>query len=199
MPKSEQRMELIGSTILEQARQESESIREAADAEHAKAIQHYRDNVIDEMYAKIQDEIAAIKEEGSRTRAKAQKDVHRALLGRRMELEAHVFANVRMRLMEYAKTPQYRQKLLDEIRALKDRYDHTASTVYLRAEDEALSVEVEKMLPGCKVIPGNQVKIGGFKLENTAAGILADATLEERLRLQRPWFLTACGMKVVAD
>lgn len=199
MPKTEQRMELIGSTILEQARQESDAIREAADAEHARAIQQYRDDIIDKMYVKIQEDIAAIKQQGSIARANAQKDAHRSLLGRRVELESHVFANVWIRLLEYAKTEQYRKQMLQEVAALAGQYNHAHSIVRLREEDKDLTPDFEKLLPGCRVEADGQVRIGGFRLENTEAGILVDATLEERLRLQRSWFLANCGMNVVAD
>lgn len=197
MTRSEQRMELIGSTILEQAQQESAEITAAAESEYTAAIEGCRDQVIDQVYTQIQGGIAAIRKANTDRLATARKQAHRALLLRRRELEESVFAAVRARLADYTATPAYRAWMLSQAESLQDAYDHTCSTLTLRPADEAIAQELQACFPGCAVALSDSVKLGGFTLRNTAAGVLVDCTLDERLREERAWFLEHCGMKVV--
>lgn len=198
MTRSEQRVELIGATILEQARQESEAIRAAARQAHTAALDGFRDQVIDRMYGKIQAQGAAIRQECARIRAVARRDAHRQLLLRRQELADRVLEAVGARLREYAQTPAYREELLAQIRELTPPYDHAYSTVTLSPADEAMIPEIRALLgESCAIRCDASVKLGGFTLLNSQAAVLVNRTLEEALRRERNGFLLRCGLKVV--
>lgn len=198
MEKSDERLQLITATVLEQAEHEARILRANADKEYAEALQRHTDQIIDRMYGKIQSSTSSIRRENARLRADARSKRHSALLMRRRQLAASIFQVVRGRLEAYAATPQYREELLAKLRELAPQYDHGSSLVTLHPRDEALIPQIKEILgKDCAVQCENTVKLGGFTLKNTAAGVLVDCTLEEALDSRRSWFLEHCTMQVV--
>lgn len=196
MAKLDEKMQLIGQAVVEQAEQESRSIIDKANAIRDRELTEYKEQVISKMFEQIQQKTRNVRQQAVRDRARAEQDSRRALLTGREELAALIYGSVRARLLEYIHGEEYRQTLLDSLQKLRDRWDHTSTTVQLRESDMALTDQIGGLLPGCRVEADKRIKLGGFRLRNTAAGILLDETLDARLEDTRPWFLQNCGLKV---
>lgn len=195
MPKIDDKVHLIGSAITSQAEQERAAIIEKANQIREKELAEYKEQVIGEMFGRMQHDTREVRQHTVQQKAQTASQASRELLLRREELAAQVFAAVRARLAEYVAGEEYRAALLERVRAVKDQWDHTASVVQLREADMALAAQIQSLLPGCEVRAAKRIKIGGFELRNSAAGILLDETLDARLDDQRPWFLQNCGLK----
>lgn len=197
MAKLDEKMELIGSAIVSQAEQERSSIVEKANKIREEQLSACKEQLIETMFQKLQQQTRAVRQRAIKDKAQAEVKAHRELLARREELATAVFCGAKTKLFEYVATPAYKEQLLADIRSLREKWDHSASTVLLRESDLPLSAEITAILPGAAVEADPAIKIGGFRLRNTAAGILADETLDSRLEEQKPWFLMNSGLKTV--
>lgn len=198
MAKMDDRMELIGSAILSQAQQEARDLIDKANVTREQEISSFEDEIVDSMFGKVQSKATHLRLESVKTIARDRLEAHRALLSHRTEKTAEVFAQVRSRLLEYAATLEYQNEALTRADAIKDEYDHTASTVFVRESDMALAEQIVKRLGNTAQIKTDpKIRIGGFKLRNSKAHILVDETLDERLEEQRLWFLQNCGLRIV--
>lgn len=195
MPKMDDKVLKIGYAITLQAEAESKKIIQEANEIRDREISRYRDQVIDEMFGRIQNETRCIRERTLREKAVAVSNAYRELLRRREELSAGVFQAVRDRLEEYTGTEEYRASMLKHLSEVKEQWDHNSSVVMLRPADMALEDRIKAALPGCEVRATRQIRLGGFRLRNTQAGILLDETLDSRLEDQRSWYLQNCGLK----
>lgn len=195
MPMDE-KIHLIGSAIADQAQAERQAIIDKANQTRESELAAYEEALISSMFGQVQQRTRAARQKAIKDKAQTEVQAHRELLGRREELTAAVVAGVRSQLLSYAATPEYRKALLEDLSALRDRWDHSSSTVFLRENDMELAGDIQKLLPGCKVEADPAIRLGGCKLLNRDAGILADETLDARLEAQKPWFLQNCGLKV---
>ncbi|GHU79714.1 hypothetical protein FACS1894191_3140 [Clostridia bacterium] len=190
------RLEMIGSSILTQAEHESRELIDKANHEREHELALFEEQIIQDMFGKVQKQAANIRLGTVKAVSAAQTEARHAVLKRREELAATVFTSVRARLADYVKTAAYTQSLKDELLSIAGAYDHSASTVYLREADMALAGEIKAILEGCAVTADAAIKNGGWKLHNTAAGILIDETLDTSLNEQKPWFLLNSGLSL---
>lgn len=197
MAKMDDRMELIGSAILSQAQQEARDLIDKANETREREISRCEEEIVDGMFGKVQGKATHIRLESMKTTARDQLEAHRTLLMHRTRKTDAVFASVKARLIEYAKTPEYKESLLKLAAVLKDKYDHSTSTVFVSEADIELGGQIAEALGSTNVKADSTIKIGGFKLRNSKSGILVDETLDECLDEQKPWFLQSCGLKIM--
>lgn len=197
MAKIDDKMQLIGSAIISQAEQESKTIIDKANQIRQQELSEYEKHLVESMFEKVQLQTRMIRQKAIRDKAQAEVRSHRELLTRREELALSVIADATAKLHQYAATDEYRAALMDSIKLQRDKWDHSTTTVYLCANDQNLSPQVNAALGGGEVVTSDSIKIGGFKLRNAAAGILVDETLDSRLEDAKPWFLQHCGLKTI--
>lgn len=198
MPKlQDERMQLIGAAILAQANQEARALIDKANDMREAEITDCENGFISIMFERVQDKAARIRIEANKTRAKSEIEAHRTLLGYRAEKAGAVFQNVCERLSRYAESPGYKTALMTRAKLLIGRYDNAHSTVLVRTADMELGREIQKLLGVAGLEADESIRLGGFKLRNTAARVLVDETLDERLEEQKLWFLENCGMKIM--
>lgn len=197
MAQMDDRMELIGSAILNQAQQEARDLIDRANATREREISRCEEEIVDGMFGKVQAKATHIRLESVKGTARDQLEAHRTLLLHRSKKTDAVFAAVKSRLIEYAKTPEYKAHALKLAEELRDKYDHSASTVFVSGDDLDFGGKIGDILGGAAVKSDSAIQIGGFKLRNDKAHILVDETLDERLEGQRLWFLQNCGLKIM--
>ncbi|MFV0401149.1 MAG: hypothetical protein ACK5LX_11100 [Oscillospiraceae bacterium] len=196
MAKNDERMQLIGSAVLAQAREESRRLIDEANVTRESELKEFEDSVVRKMFEKMQRETLHLRHETQETVANREVAARHALLARREELAGMVFSNTRLRIFDYLRTPAYREKVLREIGSLRNSYDHSATTLTFMPDDEALAKEAAALLPGSRVELDPVITIGGWQLLNSAAGILIDETLDTKLADQQEWFRLHSNLKV---
>jgi vacuolar-type H+-ATPase subunit E/Vma4 len=197
MAKMDERVEMIGSSILAQAQHESKELIAKANNERDEEITKYEEQIIQEMFQKVQKQTAALRISTVKAVSSARTLAHQSVLKRREELADVVVASVRSKLIDYVRTPEYAASLKAEIASLSGRYNASASTFYLRGADMDMAAEIEALLPGCAVKADPAIKAGGWKMLNTDAGIMIDETIDARLAAQKPWFLMNSGLRLM--
>lgn len=197
MAKMDDRMELIGSAILGQANQEARELIDKANAIRKKEISAFEDTVVTEMCGKVQARANNLRLKTVKSISESRLEAHRTLLLHRGEKTAAILDAVRERLIDYAKTASYHEKLLQQAAALKTQYDHADSVIFVAERDMALGDEIKAALGGGTVEADAAIRLGGFQLRNKKAHILVDYTLDERLNDQQAWLLESCGFQIM--
>ena len=196
MLKKDERFALIEKSVLDQAEQKSQELRKQADEYKKREIDNVETKVLNELYAKIQDEIADITSSSSLRISRFENQHHQQLLMRREELTREIFDKVRQRLLDYTNTEEYTQKLLATARKLAEEYPQPGGTLTVRSKDAHLLPKLKEIFANCEVQTDDSIKIGGMKLMNYNAGFFVDETLDTRLEEQRPWFYSHSGLTI---
>ena len=84
------------------------------------------------------------------------------------------------------------QKSID--RQLKGQIEKIDSEVtqYKEAQKE----KIEKLLPGCSVLPSGEITIGGFIIEDEGKSFIINESLDNTLQEQKEWFYSNSGLRL---
>ena len=193
----EERYQMIETEIMEDAQAKADKLRAQAEEYRQSALKKAEDEVLHELYSKIQDEISEIR--GSTTRSVSQQEAQsrQSLLLKREELTNSVFLHVRKMLLEYTKTPAYQKFMLDLAKEMAKIYHLENSTIMLKADDYSMASQLDEVFgKKCRILADENIHIGGMKLMNQGAGIFVDETLDSRLEDQKPWFYSHSGLSI---
>ena len=193
----EERYQMIETEIMEDAQAKADKLRAQAEEYRQSALKKAEDEVLHELYSKIQDEISEIR--GSTTRSVSQQEAQsrQSLLLKREELTNSVFLHVRKMLLEYTKTPAYQKFMLDLAKEMAKIYPLENSTIMLKADDYSMASQLDEVFgKKCRILADENIHIGGMKLMNQGAGIFVDETLDSRLEDQKPWFYSHPGLSI---
>ena len=193
----EERFKMIEDSILREATGRVETLNAQRDNFRKNAMEKAENEILKEMYGKIQDEISDIRGDATRTVARKESQARQNLLLRREEITKAVFQTVKTRLLAYAKTEEYKEFLLKLCKTMAEKYPLENSVVLLRREDYPLAAQMDKIFGGkCRIMADDAIQIGGLKLMNQSVGIFVDETLDGRLEDQKPWFYSNSGLTI---
>ncbi|MCL2035579.1 MAG: V-type ATP synthase subunit E family protein [Oscillospiraceae bacterium] len=193
---ADDKVNLIESAILSQARQESKKIIDKANEIRKREIDMAREEDLEHMDARINERSGALRQETVKAVARVELEARHEILKLRNQKTDEIFKRVAGRLLQYAETDGYKTDMLNRAICLKDFLDQSETAVLVRERDKDLGDKIAKAIGAKEVGYDPSIKTGGFKLKNDIAHILIDETLDERLAEQQQWFLQNCGLKV---
>ncbi len=197
MAKIDDQLAQIQQSVLHEATAKSEALRKQADDFRKMAMDQAENEVLAELYSKIQDEISEIRDSSTQNISRTESGFRQKLLLRREELTQSVFDAVGQKLLAYTKTDDYKAWMLKLAKSLSEIHDYTNNTIMIRRKDYEFSVEIEKLFSkGCRILADDGIRIGGIKLMNQSVGIFVDETLDAKLEDQRPWFYSHSQLAV---
>ncbi len=136
--------------------------------------------------------------EQTRILANRTREGQRELFLERAEMTEKIFALARQKLSDYAKTPEYREKLLKSSAELAELFEGKPCVLYVNERDLSLG---DKILPlfteESELKADPQIEIGGIKGYCREKSIVADETLDSSLREQREWFTQNAELSVL--
>jgi len=195
MAQLEERIGMIEEAVLSAAKAESDAIRKKTDDYRRSELDKTEKKVLSELYGRIQTEVSHIHTDSTAGISQHEAHYRQALLQRREELTRQLFTDVAARLHDYAKTPEYTTRLLATAARLAGQYPLQGSRVTFCPLHRNSLADLQKAFgPGCQVVPDDTIKLGGLRLENKAAGLVVDETLDSRLTEQHHWFYANSGM-----
>ncbi len=193
----EERAGMIESAILEYAHQKSNDIQTQTENFKKEHLEVAENQILQEMYNKIQDQVAEIKGNATKTVAKQEAQLRQQLLMRREEITNNVFRSATKKLLDFTKTPEYETYLLNIAKKLSTEYPLEDSIITVKSDDYSMSVKLDKIFSGkCKIIVDDNIKIGGIKLMNQTIGIFVDETMDTKLNDRKPWFYSNSGLTI---
>lgn len=197
MASIQERYKMIEASVLGDAQAKAGALLHQAESLKSAALKKAEDEVLRELYSKIQDEVAGIHTTATRTISQQEAQARHDLLLKREEITKNVFRQVRVQLIAYTRTPAYAQMITGLARELAQRYPLEGSVIMLRRDDYHFAVELDKIFgQKCRILADENIRIGGLKLMNQTAGIFVDETLDSRLEDQKPYFYSTSGLAV---
>ncbi len=193
----EERAGMIESAILEYAHQKANEIQTQTEKFKKEHLEVAENQILQEMYDNIQDQVAEIRGNATKTVAKQEAQLRQQLLIRREEITNNVFRSATKKLIDFTKTPEYETYLLNIAKKLSTAYPLEDSIITVKSDDYAMSVKLDKIFNGkCKIIVDDNIKIGGIKLMNQTIGIFVDETMDTKLNDRKPWFYSNSGLTI---
>ena len=125
---------------------------------------------------------------------KAQKELFLTRAG----MTDEVFGLASEKLLAYAKTPEYAQKLRDSAGEIAALFGDNDCVLYLNERDLDAAGELQALFGGkAEVQADKTIQIGGVKGYCPAMRIIADETLDSKLEEQRDWFVENASLSVL--
>ncbi|MEG2429273.1 MAG: V-type ATP synthase subunit E family protein, partial [Oscillospiraceae bacterium] len=131
-----------------------------------------------------------IKKQNQRKIAKSAIEAKHSLLIKRNDVTNSIFENIKTRLVDFVKTSNYDSYLLSTIEAFTKKNKIDNVQIILRKNDMKLQNEVKKAYGlNCEIIENDDIKIGGFIVQNKENRIYFDETLEQKLADEKDNFI----------
>ncbi|MEA5012763.1 MAG: V-type ATP synthase subunit E [Angelakisella sp.] len=198
MANIQERFQMIESAVLAEAHAKANELLNQAQSYKTAALKKAEDEVLRELYNKIQDEVSDIRGTSTRSISQQEAQARQNLLLRREEITKSVFYQVKAHLVAYTRTPEYSKFMIELANQLAAAYPLDGSVIMISREDYHFAIEFDRIFgQKCRILADENIKIGGIKLMNQTAGIFVDETLDSRLEDQKPWFYSHSGLTVV--
>ena len=109
-----------------------------------------------------------------------------------------VFRKAEEKLIEYTKTAEYSEKLLESAKNIAALFGNESCTLYVNEKDMNFADKLKSLFGReTDVCTDKTIKIGGLKGYCKALSIVADETLDSKLGAQREWFIENSGLSVL--
>lgn len=146
----------------------------------------------------IKDRLEEKKNEETSKLAKMTQDGQKKLFLKRAEMTDNIFKKAEEKLIEYTKTPEYSEKLVQSAKNISALFGAESCVLYINERDIAFADKIKALFSGeTEVLSDNSVKIGGIKGFCKAMSIVADETLDSKLSAQKDWFIENSGLSVL--
>lgn len=197
MASIEERFAMIQRSVMDQAGAEAQKLLDQAKEFKESAMKKAEADVLQELYSRIQDEVAEIHTSATRSVSQKESKERQDLLLRREEITRSVFEQVKRRLLDFTKTPAYNDLMTEIAKELGVRCPMEGTIVMLRREDYHLAAKLgEYFGKNVRILADEAIHIGGIKVMNQSSGVFMDETLDSRLEDQKPWFYSHSGLTI---
>ncbi len=197
MASIEERFAMIQKSVMDQAGAEAQKLLDQAKEYKESAMKKAKADVLQELYSRIQDEVAEIHTSATRSVSQKESKERQDLLLRREEITRSVFEQVKRRLLDFTKTPAYNDLMTEIAKELGVRCPMEGTIVMLRREDYHLAAKLgEHFGKNVRILADEAIHIGGIKVMNQSSGVFMDETLDSRLEDQKPWFYSHSGLTI---
>lgn len=197
MASIEERFAMIQKSVMDQAGAEAQKLLDQAKEYKESAMKKAEADVLQELYSRIQDEVAEIHTSATRSVSQKESKERQDLLLRREEITRSVSEQVKRRLLDFTKTPAYNDLMTEIAKELGVRCPMEGTIVMLRREDYHLAAKLgEHFCKNVRILADEAIHIGGIKVMNQSSGVFMDETLDSRLEDQKPWFYSHSGLTI---
>jgi vacuolar-type H+-ATPase subunit E/Vma4 len=118
----------------------------------------------------------------------------------RKSLMRDFFLKCEEKLLEFAKTPEYLTKLKNMFEKIFDFFGETEFKIYLKKEDFEKRDLIKTFLKKpYEILISEKILIGGAYGYSEKNGIIADETLDSKLKAQQDYFIENFGLNLVEN
>lgn len=197
MANSDEKISKFVQAITAYAEEQRQKIHQEVEDFKAERLKQAEKEVLVDAYRLIQKEQAELRSSMSREMSLREMAARQKLLARRKEMTDAIFADARQRLEDYTETAEYPEKLRRSMQEMTAILPAEGSVYSLSPADADKIPALEAVCPaGSRIQTAEDIRLGGLRGENAAAGIITDDTLDTRLELQREWFTRHSGLTV---
>lgn len=194
----EEKISKFLEAITKDALHRKEQILSEIDDYNKRELEKAEDEALAEAYAMIQSEIVNTRETLQRELCVQETQQRKAVFAKRTEITDEVFDRVAHKLNEFTRTQAYEEWFFGELGQAVSQLGCENPQIEIRANDAAFTDKIKKAVPcGCTVKTDGTFKIGGFRWIDGVRGIIADCTLDSKLREEKERFFEKSGLSIV--
>lgn len=146
----------------------------------------------------IAEKCEAKKHEQTALLAMKTQDGQKKLFLERARMTDNVFKKAEEKLIEFTKTSEYSEKLIQSAKEIASLFGNESCVLYINERDTAYSDKIKALFNGNAEIKADKtVVIGGIKGYCENMNIIADETLDSKLNSQKTWFVENSGLSVL--
>ena len=198
MATTDEKISKFLSAITHYAEEQRHSILDEVEAFKKRELDKVEADVLRGAYQLIQKETAEMRGAISREMSGREMDSRRALLARRQAIMDEVFERVKKELLALTKTDDYAAYMQAAVKEIAGALHGERTALYIRQDDLPLKDDLQKTFGrSCDVHVSDNLLIGGVKGVDPDTNLVADNSLDEKLRGERDWFAAHSGLSVV--
>lgn len=189
MANSDEKVSKFVQAITEYAEEQSRKIHQEVENFKAERLLAAEKEVLIDSYRLIQKERTELNNQMSREMSRRELEARKALLAKRRDMMNAVFRQAEEKLIEYTAQPAYAGRVKQSLADMAEQLPAEGTVYSVSSRDAGLLAELSALCPqGSRVAVSEDIRIGGLRGINAAAGIVMDDTLDTRLDMQRDWF-----------
>lgn len=197
MENKEQVFLYIRDEIEKIADQEEKQILEEAKALEKEAYAQMEAEAKKDAKRQLEKELAAISSKASIDAAANLEQRTKKLVEKRDELVKNIFEQAKNQLVAFVESNEYKDYMINHIQKIGQEYQMTGCVLNLRKEDMKYQKELVKAYGfDIEVKINDQIRLGGFIIENPVTHVVCDETLETALENQKDWFYKTSGLMI---
>lgn len=179
------------------AKEQSDAIKLEVEEFKKQEIENATKEGIKDAYALIQKESSSKKAVIVSDLARREQESRKKLFIKRNEIVEKVFADAKEKLLNFTKTDEYTDYIKESIKNIAEAFKGEACIIYVKECDMDKAELIKEYIANCDIVCDNAIKLGGIKGYCEKLSIIADNTLDTKLKDQRIWFTENSGLKVV--
>lgn len=129
--------------------------------------------------------------------AKKSQQAQKELFIKRHKMTEKVFEMAKAKLIEFANTSAYNEKLLNSAKEMSELFGDNSCIIYINEKDMDKADSIKAVFKNAEITADNSIVIGGIKGFCPAMNIVADETIDTKLYAQKDWFIENSGLKVL--
>ena len=181
------------------AAEQRSKIESEAEEFKSKELNKAEEDGLKEAYVLLQKKMLSINTSIARELSKAENASRKSTFAKRQEIEDKVFERAKGKLLEYAGTDKYIQKLLESAKTVSEKLTADDVILYVCEKDLKLKDKIISAFGrNCTVQSSSEIQIGGIMGISRTVGLLADETLDTKLQNQKEWFCENSGLTITA-
>lgn len=197
MEKKEQVFLYMKEEIERLASLEEEKILAEAKELEAEAYQQIKAEAKKDADALLAKELVEISSNASVEASLSQEEKTKKLVETREAYVTKIFKEAKNRLNEFVNSEGYKMYLIKHMEKISSLYQMSDSILKLRQNDTKYADALVKAYGiDLTVEVSDEIKIGGFIIENKATNVVVDESLDTALENQKEWFYKTSGLMI---
>ena len=197
MEKKEQVFLYIKEEIERLANLEEEKILAEAKELEIEAYEQIKNEAKKDADALLAKELAEISSNASVEASLSQEEKTKKLVETREGYVAKIFKEAKNRLTEFVNGDDYKTYLIKHMEKISSLYQMSNSILKIRQNDTKYADDLVKAYGiDLAVEVSDEIKIGGFIIENKATNVVVDESLDTALENQKEWFYKTSGLMI---
>ena len=147
-------------------------------------------------FAFIQEQKQAFKAALAKETALKETKKKRELFEKRNKMADEVFDSAEKKLLDFTGSSRYKEYITTSARLIKERLDGRSAEIHLCERDMRFKSDIRKIIPDCRVIADDSIRLGGLSCVCEELSIIIDDTLDTKFSDRKKHFVETSGLMV---
>ena len=147
-------------------------------------------------FAFIQEQKQAFKAALAKETALKETKKKRELFEKRNKMADEVFDAAEKKLLDFTGSSRYKEYITTSARLIKERLDGRSAEIHLCERDMRFKSDIRKIIPDCRVIADDSIRLGGLSCVCEELSIIIDDTLDTKFSDRKKHFVETSGLMV---